>query len=63
MPGKFRHRDGKVLIGIGGNILTERDIDSAIEILQKRKESVQSALEKTRQQRIRLLEQIRRVQR
>ncbi len=53
----------KVLVNVGGNILTEKDIDSAIEVLQKRKDAVQSALEKTRQQRIKLVEQIRRVQR
>jgi len=53
----------KVLVNVGGNILTEKDIDSAIDVLQKRREAIQSALEKTRQQRIRLAQQLSRVQR
>ena len=53
----------KILVNVGGNIFTEKDIDSAIEFLQKRKEAVRSALEKTRQQRVKLLEQTRQVQR
>ncbi len=53
----------KILVNVGGNVFAERDIDSAIELLQKRKEAVRSALEKTRQQRVKLLEQARRVQR
>ncbi len=53
----------KVLVNVGGNILTENDVERAAEILEKRKASVQSALEKTRQQRMKLVEQLRRVQR
>lgn len=54
-------KESKVLANVGGNTLLEKNIDDAIALLEKRKESVKKALEQTRTQRMKLIEQARRV--
>ncbi|MDN5358761.1 MAG: Prefoldin subunit [Candidatus Diapherotrites archaeon] len=53
----------KILVSVGGNVVVEKGIDDAIAVLEKRRENIKKSLEQTRQQRMKIVEQIRRVQR
>jgi prefoldin alpha subunit len=49
----------KVLVAVGGNVMLEKTYDEAIEILQNRKANVLQALERLRQNRQKILAQMR----
>ncbi|HID09571.1 TPA: prefoldin subunit alpha [Candidatus Micrarchaeota archaeon] len=56
-----RVEEDRTLVNVGAGVFLEKNVDDAVSLLEKRKESVKKALEQAKRQRIRLIEQARRV--